>query len=170
MEMPQTPHEWLQLHPQLKPVMAAMRDANFPQEAVMVVLPAVAKLLNEKPAASATPAPMPWPAPAPAPAPAPTPAPVLSPAAAAALAALAAKPAKAEPPKRRPFERALQTVCGPRPGFGRPWSLSESEKAPAQAADAPAPKRKPFAKALETVCGSKPTMGKPWSLPDERSR
>jgi hypothetical protein len=63
---------------------------------------------------------------------------IFSPAQAAALAspAVAARPAKPAvtkaAPKRVPFERALATVCGPRPGLSVPWHLPASEK-PAQA-------------------------------------
>lgn len=46
-----------------------------------------------------------------------------------------------EPPKRKPFERALAAVCGSRPGLSVPWNLPAGEKTPKQGAASPKPSR-----------------------------
>ena len=142
-----SPNQWIEREPRLQSVVDAMEygAANLSLDQMMQILPVVAKLL----APSAAPAPAPAATAKPA-APKPKPTPELL------------FPTRAEPPKRRPFEKALNTVIGSSPS-GR-WSLDE---APKQSASAPtAPTRKPFEKALRNVCGPNPTMGKPWSLPD----
>ena len=143
---PRTPNQWVEREPRLQSVVDAMNygAANLSLDQMMEILPVVAKLL----ARSAAPAPAPAATAKPA---APKPKPTLG----------LLFPTRAEPPPRRPFEKALATIIGSSPSG--PWSLDE----PKQSADAPAaPTRKPFEKALQTVCGPKPTMAKPWSLPD----
>ena len=143
-----SPDQWIEREPRLQAVVDAMEygAANLSLDQMMQILPVVAKLL------------------APSAAPAPAPATTAKPAAPKPKTTLMLlSPTKAEPPKRRPFEKALNTVIGSSPSG--PWSLDD---APKQSASAPAaPKRKPFEKALQTVCGPKPTMAKPWSLPDD---
>jgi hypothetical protein len=78
---------------------------------------------------------------------------------------LAAKPTlpKAGPPKREPFARALQAVCGPGPGLSVPWHLPESEKAPTQATDS---RTRKWDKVMRNVVAGNPR----YSMPDEHTR
>ena len=111
-----TPNQWIEREPRLQSVYDAMSygAANLTLDQSMIILPVVAKLIAElapKPAATA-------------PAPAPT-------------ASKSAPKSRIEPwpgqvaasapaaPKRKPFEKALQTVCGSKPTMGKPWSLPD---------------------------------------------
>jgi hypothetical protein len=95
-------------------------------------------------------------------------APAASKPAALALPSVAAVPAKPAvtkaAPKRVPFAKALETVCGGPAGLGRPWSHPANDKPTQPSTDAPKPNR--WDRALRNVCGS---TG-PWSMPDEHAR
>jgi hypothetical protein len=159
---------WIDREPRLSYLISTMRRVGCTDMQVMSTMAALAFILEDgkgplavtsaELAAAITPAPAPA-APAPAPAPAASkPAPAPKPTSTFSLMS----PAKAEPPKRQPFERALQTVCPPTPGISRPWSLPESRKDAAQAADSGTRK---WDKVLRTVCSTGL-----WSMPDERAR
>ena len=117
MEEPRTPNEWYEREPRLEAIRDALVfQAQCSPKQEMHILRAVLQLIQKltKPAAAA-------------PAPAPT----------------ASKPAKSriEPwlgqvaasaptaPKRRPFEKALRTVCGPNPTMAKPYSIPDDSAA-----------------------------------------
>ena len=157
---------WIDREPRLSLLVSTARRVGCTDQQIMSMMAVLAFVLEDgkgplavtsaELAAAITPAPAPAPALAPAPvATAPMPA---STAPKPALEVLT--PARPEPPKqRKPFEKALETVCAGAPGLGRPWSLPEKDT-PAQA-DAP-PKPSRWDRALRTVCGSPG----PWSMPD----
>ena len=163
---PPTFEQWIEREPRLSMLISTMLNVGCTDQQIATTVPVLCMLLEDGVPLAAPPA-MSAPAPAVAPAtvqasatPAPTPIVTAAPKPKPTLVLLS--PTRAEPPKRRPFEKALNTIIGSSPSG--PWSLDE---APKQSADAPtAPTRKPFEKALQTVCGPKPTMAKPWSLPD----
>ena len=106
METPRTPDEWYERDPRLEAIRGVLK-AGVSTRHELAILEAVAQLTQKLTSA----------------APAPT----------------ASKPAKSriEPwlgqvaasapaaPKRKPFEKALQTVCGSKPTMGKPWSLPD---------------------------------------------
>jgi hypothetical protein len=152
-----TPNQWLEHEPRLQAVVDVMQrypDVNLSLDQMMAILPVVAKLLAPKPAAI-TPAVAPI-------ASKPAPSRIFSPAqtaapAAPAVAALPAKPPTTAP-ERKPFERALQTVCGPTPGLGRLWSFPTQDQ-PAQAT----PKSKRWDRALRNATSGNSR----YSMPDD---
>jgi hypothetical protein len=89
-------------------------------------------------------------------------APAASKPAALALPSVAAVPAKPAvtkaAPKRVPFAKALETVCGGPAGLGKPWSLPQKD-----AAQATPPKAKRWDSAVRRAISGNPR----YSMPDD---
>ena len=114
METPLTPDEWYTRDPRLEDIRdAILFKAQCSRKQEMHILQAVSQLIQKLTKPKAT---------------------------SAASAPTASKPApksRIEPwpgqvaasapaaPKRKPFEKALQTVCGSKPTMGKPWSLPD---------------------------------------------
>jgi phage tail protein X len=149
-----TPKQWIEHDPRLQSVVDAMHEANISLQEMMTILPAAAKLLAPAAATTSTTkskfdklSDLPASASA---APKPT----------STFSLLS--PSKAAPPKRKPFEKALATVCGGPAGLGKPWSLPTEDK-PAQAT--PSPKAKRWDSAVRRAVSGNPH----YSMPDERA-
>ena len=111
METPRTPDEWYIRDPRLKAI-RGMLKAGVSTKHELAILEAVAQLIQKKivdptaPTSDQIASKLP------------PKSRFFSPAAAAALPAPAA-------PTRRPFEKALQTVCGSKPTMAKPWSMPD---------------------------------------------
>jgi len=115
MEEPRTPNEWYEREPRLEDIRdAILFKAQCSHKQEMHILRAVSQLIQKltKPnkATSAAPAPT-----------------ASKPAPKSRIERWPGQVAASAPtaPQRKPFEKALQTVCGPKPTMAKPWSLPD---------------------------------------------
>ena len=160
---PPTFEQWIEREPRLSMLISTMLNVGCTDQQIATTVPVLAFILDDGIPLAVPPAML---APAPTVAPAPAPAATAKPAAATPAPTPIATPellfpTRAEPPKRKPFEKALATACGPT--NGGLWSLPD-QNTPAPAADS---RTRKWDKALRTVCGTMPTMAKPYSMPDD---